>query len=336
MCSRSMRIAALLADEVDGLPQDGQVGEAQEVELEQPQRLHAVHLVLRHERVRVGGALEGHELRQRVAADDDAGGVRGGVAGHALQLAGDVDELVDARVALVHLAEGRGDLERLVERDAELGGDGLGDAVHLAVAVAHDPAHVAHGGAGEHRAEGDDLGHVVLPVLAGHVVDDLVAAVVLEVDVDVRHRHAVGVEEALEGQLVEDGVDRRDAQRVRDDRAGRRAATGGGDALLAREAREVGDDEEVGRVAHRGDDAQLVVEPLAEVVRDRAVALREASLALAAQPRLDGVPSGTGKCGRRSSPKVMRRSVISATRFVLRSASGTSGKRASISAAVLR
>ena len=86
--------------------------------------------------------------------------------------------------------------------DAELRGDGLGDAVDLAVAVAHDTTDVSHGGARQHRAEGDDLGDVVLPVLAGHVVDDLVTTGVLEVDVDVRHRHAVGVEEALEGQLV--------------------------------------------------------------------------------------------------------------------------------------
>ena len=251
-----MRDAAVPGDEVHGLAQDGQVGEAQEVELEQAQRLHAVHLVLGHERVGVGGPLEGHELGQRVAADDDAGGVRGGVAGDALELAGDVDELVDALVALVHLAEGRGDLEGLVERDAELRGDGLGDAVDLAVAVAHDAAHVADGGARQHRAEGDDLGDVVLAVLAGDVVDDLVAAGVLEVHVDVRHRHAVGVEEALEGQLVGDGVDRRDAQRVGDDRARGAAAAGGGDALLAGEAREVGHDEEVGRVAHRDDDAR--------------------------------------------------------------------------------
>ena len=207
-------------DEVDGLAQDGQVGEAQEVELEQAQGLHAVHLVLGHERVRVGGPLERHELGQRVAADDHAGGMRRGVARHALELAGDVDELVDALVALVHLAEGRGDLERLVELDAQLVGDGLGDAVDLAVAVAHDAADVPDRRPGEHRAEGDDLGHVVLAVLAGDVVDDLVAAGVLEVDVDVRHRHAVRVEEALERQLVDDRVDGRDAQRVGDDRAG--------------------------------------------------------------------------------------------------------------------
>ena len=61
--------------EVDRLAQDRQVGQAQEVELEQPQRLDGVHLVLGHQRVRVRRLLEGHELGQRLAADDDAGRV---------------------------------------------------------------------------------------------------------------------------------------------------------------------------------------------------------------------------------------------------------------------
>ena len=90
------------------------------------------------------------------------------------------------------------DLERLLELDAELVRDGLGDAVDLAVAEAQDPADVADRRPGEHRAERDDLGDVVLAVLARDVGDDLVAPAVLEVDVDVGHRHAVGVEEALE------------------------------------------------------------------------------------------------------------------------------------------
>ena len=86
-----------------------------------------------------------------------------------------------------------------------------------------------------------------------------------------------------------DRVDRRDAERVGDDRARRAAAAGRLDPLLAGEADEVGDDEEVAGVAHRGDDAELVVEPRLELRRDRPVAAREAALALLAQPALDGL-----------------------------------------------
>ena len=91
---------AVVADEVDRLAQDGQVRQAQEVELEQAERLDGVHLVLGHQPVRVGGLLERHQLGQRLAADDHAGGVRGGVAGDALELPGEVDDPLDGRVGV--------------------------------------------------------------------------------------------------------------------------------------------------------------------------------------------------------------------------------------------
>ena len=52
--------AAVLAHEVDGLPEDGQVRQPEEVELEQPQRLDACisYWVMR---VRVGRLLQRHE-----------------------------------------------------------------------------------------------------------------------------------------------------------------------------------------------------------------------------------------------------------------------------------
>ena len=156
--------------------------------------------------------------------------------------------------------------------------------------MAQHPADVADRGPGEHRAERDDLGDVVLAVLAPDVRDDLVAAAVLEVDVDVRHRHAVGVEEALERELVEDRVDRGDAQRVGHDRARRAAAARRLDALLPGEGDEVRDDQEVAGVAHREDHAELVVEPGLELRGDGPVAALEAALALLAQPALDRVP----------------------------------------------
>ena len=283
---------AVVADEVDRLAQDREVGQAQEVELEQAEGLDAVHLELGHQRVGVGRPLERHELGQRLAADDDAGGVRGGVARHALELAGEPDQPLDLGVGVVHLLELGRQHERLVELDAQLVRDGLGDAVDLAVAHAHDPPDVADRGPRQHRAEGDDLGDVVLAVLAADVVDDLVPSLVLEVDVDVGHRHAVGVEEPLERQAVVDGVDGRDAQGVGHDRARGRAPAGRRDLLLPGEPDEVGHDQEVAGVAHRDDHAQLVVQPLLELGRDRAVAPHQARLALLAQPRLDGLAVG--------------------------------------------
>ena len=222
------------------------------------------------------------------------------------------------------------DRERLVEPDPELVGDRLGDPVDLAVAHPEDPPDVADRGPGEHRAERDDLGDVVLAVLPPDVGDDLLAPAVLEVDVDVGHRHPVGVEEALERELVEDRIDRRDPERVGHDRAGRAAPAGRLDPLLAGEPDEVGDDQEVARVAHRGDHAELVVEALLELRGHRPVAAprgragtpTRASSRRSPRRGPGSAGSGAGRAGSSRPP------VISAIRRVFRIASRWSGKRA--------
>jgi hypothetical protein len=77
----------------------------------------------------------------------------------------------------------------------------------------HAPC-VAHGCASHHRPEGDDLRDAVAPILLGHVVDDLVAAVDGEVEIHVGHGLAARVEEALEEEPVLHGVDVGDLQAV--------------------------------------------------------------------------------------------------------------------------
>ena len=52
------------------------------------------------------------------------------------------------------------------------------------------------------RPEGDDLRDAVVTVLLGDVADDLVAAVVRDVEVDVGRLLAVDVEEALEDEAA--------------------------------------------------------------------------------------------------------------------------------------
>ena len=79
-------------------------------------------------------------------------------------------------------------------------------------------------GLGGHGVEGDDLRHLLAAVLAGDVVDDLAAAVLAEVDVDIGHGDALGIQKALEEQHVLHGIDVGDLHGIGDQRAGCRAA----------------------------------------------------------------------------------------------------------------
>ena len=66
-------------------------------------------------------------------------------------------------------------------------GHQFGNAVHFAKIHAQNAAHIADDGLGTHGGKSDDLGDVVLAVLVNDVADDLVAAGVGKVDVDIGH-----------------------------------------------------------------------------------------------------------------------------------------------------
>jgi len=69
-------------------------------------------------------------------------------------------------------------------------------------------------------------GDPVVAVPVGHVPDDVTAPAFIEVDVDVGHGHALGIEEPLEHQPVVEGIEVGDAQGVGHQAPRRRAAPG--------------------------------------------------------------------------------------------------------------
>jgi hypothetical protein len=255
------RLAGLGALGVDGAQRpvdDGERAQTQEVELDQPHLLHVVLVVLGDEVGTARLAIERREVGELGRRDDHAARVLAGVAGDALQLAGHVDDGRHRLVVAVGVGEVFALLQRLLERHAELEGDHLRDLVDEAVGVAEHAADVAHHGLRGHGAEGDDLRDGVAAVLVGHVVDDAVAALHAEVHVEVGHGHALGVQEALEQQLVLQRVQVRDLERIGHQRAGTGAAPRPHrDAVVLGPLDEVRDDQKIARKAHLADDGQL-------------------------------------------------------------------------------
>ena len=89
------------------------------------------------------------------------------------------------------------------------------------------------------------------------------AAALAEVHVDIGHAHPFDVQEALEKQVVGQGVQVGDAQRIGDQGAGRRTAPRPHrDAVVLGPVDEVLDDEEIARKAHLPDDVEFEFEPV--------------------------------------------------------------------------
>src|SRR5699024_5974604 len=116
------------------------------------------------------------------------------------------------------------------------------------------------------------------------VVNNLLPAHVAEVDVNVRHADAVGVQKTLKIQRIFDGVELGDAQTVGHHAAGCRAASRADrDSLFAGELDKVADNEKIVDKAHLGNHTDFVFKALANLGRRLRVAPRHAGKAFFAQ-----------------------------------------------------
>src|SRR5205814_9568586 len=74
-------------------------------------------------------------------------------------------------------------------------------------------ANIAHGGTRLQGTEHDDVRPLVRAVYVLDIAHDLVAPFLAEIDVEIRHRDALGVEEAFEQQTEADGIKIGDVER---------------------------------------------------------------------------------------------------------------------------
>ncbi|OIQ77028.1 hypothetical protein GALL_412830 [mine drainage metagenome] len=260
----------VLTHQVEGDPQRREHPQPQQVELHQPGVGAVVLVPLEHRATGHPRPLHRAHLDHRPVAQHHAAGVDAQVPGQAQHPLREVDY---GRGDLVELA-GRRRLHRGDDVVA-VGGRGRrrrgrrpsqapppldrpAPGVLLPDVVPERPRGVPHRGA---RPVGDHVGNLrrVLTVEAFvDVLDDLLAAPRLDVDVDVRRPVPLRCQEALEEQAVRDGVHRGDPERVADRRVRRRPAPLAEDPAPTAEVHEVVDDQEVPRETEGLDHVELV------------------------------------------------------------------------------
>ncbi len=176
------------------------------------------------------------------------------VAGQALELASQVEQLADVGVGLVKFRQVLALLDCLIERNAERRRHHRRELVDTGQRHAEGAADILDGGPGGHGVEGADLGDHLLAVLLLDVTDDLAAAILAEVDVDIGSLFAVKVQEPLEQQVVFDRANVAQIEGIADQRPHATAAGGRRHVELAGVANEVPHDQEVIRKAELVDD----------------------------------------------------------------------------------
>ena len=251
----------MLSDHLHRVIQNRQVPQAQEVHLQQAQLFQGRHGVLGDHQIVVGR--QGNILINRLSGDHHARSVGGGIAGHPLHLSGQVHQPTHPLISLVEIRKAFGQRQRLVQCHFQIKGHLLCDVVHLGIGHVQHPAHISNSSLGLHRAKGDNLGHVVLPILPGNIVNDLLSPANTEVNVNIRHGHPLWVQKPLEIEGVFDGVDVGDVQAVGYHRScGRSPARPHGNPVGFGVSNEVRHNEEVIHKPHLPNHAHLHLQPV--------------------------------------------------------------------------
>jgi hypothetical protein len=246
-----------------------QHAEGEDVDLHQAHRVEVVLVPLDHAAPGHRRVFDRHQPCERPARNDETADVLGQVAREAAQRAGDRQPLRDARRGRVEtkLGEAFRQLLALVPP-----GQRRGQRVDLGDAETERPAGIAQRALGPVGDQRRRQRRPLAAVFGVDVLDDLLAPLVLEIDVDIRRLAALLRDEALEEQGRTRRIDLGDAERVADRRVGRRAAP------LAENFARAGKADEV--VAPSGN-------------RPRRSSRRSASVrARCARARLSGTPSG--------------------------------------------
>ena len=204
-----------------------------------------------------------HVFAHRLIGNDNACGMHRNVSRHALKCHGGIDQLAVFIRSSVKLLE-LGHFERVLQRNAQLSRHGLGDHVHVGIRHAHGSAAITDGGSCRKRTEGDDLRNVILAVAVSHVGDDLIAAIIAKVNINIGHTDTLGIEESLEQQVVADGIHVGNAQCKRDQRACTRAsARSYGNAAALGKVHVILHDQEIIGISHLLDDRKLISDTVA-------------------------------------------------------------------------
>ncbi len=212
----------MFGDELHALLHQRQHPQGQEVDLDEAGVVHRVLVPLAEHPPGHGRRHHRHQFHQRARGDDHPAHVLRNVAGEAVDLAGQGHQIAPGgSVHLVVELRQAGHLLAQVTGSAALAA--LGQLVQLGFGQAQGLADVADGASDLVGGKRAHQGGVLRAELVVDPQDQLLPDVPREVQVDVRHRGHLLVEEAAQEELVLEGIDVGQADEVADEGAHRRA-----------------------------------------------------------------------------------------------------------------
>ena len=239
-------------------------------------------VVLGDDAAALGIALYGHVVGERVAANDGGAGMHALATHLAFDGLGSFDYRLTIGVVLIDVLQVGVRIERLLNGDADFAADELANLVAHRIRVVEHARGIAHGVLRLQLAERDNARDMVFAVKLAYVLDNVLAMLIVEVDVDIGHLDTFHGKETFEEQAIRQRIEVGNAHGIRND-----GASSGATAWAYADAVVLGPhdvflhDEEVRGEALLDDNAGLVLVALDNVGAHLAQLFHIGGLALA-------------------------------------------------------
>ena len=271
------------ADKANAITDNSQRAQTQKVHLQQAKLFHFIFIVLGDDAT-ITALLQRYVIFHIMRRNNNTSSMRACITRQALYALRKINQLLDLWARIVRLTEVLAAVQRLLQRNAQLTRNQLGDFVDLTIAHAKRLADVAHCRARLQCTEGNNLRHTLLSVTAYYIIQHLIALYIAEVGINIRHTYTFRIQEAFEQQMITQRFNIRYTQQIGHDTACGTATTRPNRNIMAAAIIDkIPDNEEVAGVAHRIDDVQLKVQTLADLLIHNLIALRQSLLAQVTQ-----------------------------------------------------
>src|SRR5690606_16936827 len=252
-------LLTVATNQVEAATQRAEHAQGEDIYLEQAHQIQIVLVPLDHGAIGHGGIFHRHQGIQRVLGNHETTGMLRQVPRKTEQLAGQYQHPAQQHIVRIEasLTQTLGGWQPFATPAAT-----VGQGVDLIRWQPQRSGHVAYRtgtvvSAGDRRQR-----RTITAVAPKHVLQHLLAAVVLEIHVDIRWLIALFGQKTREQHVAFARVQLGDAQRKADRRVGRRTAALAQNRLLAGETNDVVNGKEVTFVLQFGDDLQFLFDTL--------------------------------------------------------------------------
>ena len=145
---------------------------------------------------------------------------------HTLELHGDVYDFLYVRISLILLSHILAKFHGSFYRHAHGLRYHLGDLICSAVRKIQHAADIPNAASGCKSTECDYLRHSILTIFTGNIINNFLASFITEIDVEIRHRYTLAVQESFEHKCVLDGINISNTDRICCERTRTRTSSG--------------------------------------------------------------------------------------------------------------